>query len=237
MLLVLKNIFYIMEESAMPKPGLPRRYLIFLGGVIFTALGVALITLAGMGTSAVSSLSYVLTFVFPGVSFGTFTFIVNASLVVGQILVLRREFKPLQLLQLPATFLFSVSLDLWMYLLGALTPQSYPGRWVFLLLGCICLGIGVALEVLPDVLILPCEGFVNVVSRKYRWDFGLVKTIYDVAMVVSAAIVSLACTGQIHGLREGTLVTALIVGVISRFCCKHLAFLMSVRGGGQPHPC
>ena len=138
MLLVLKNIFYIMEESAMPKPGLPRRYLIFLGGVIFTALGVALITLAGMGTSAVSSLSYVLTFVFPGISFGTFTFIVNASMVVGQILVLRREFKPLQLLQLPATFLFSVSLDLWMYLLGALTPQSYPGRWVFLLLGCIC---------------------------------------------------------------------------------------------------
>ena len=54
-----------MEESAMPKPGLPRRYLIFLGGVIFTALGVALITLAGMGTSAVSSLSYVLTLCFP----------------------------------------------------------------------------------------------------------------------------------------------------------------------------
>ena len=57
---------------------LPRRYLMFFAGVVSSALGIALITLAGMGTSAVSSLAYVLTFVFPGVSLGCFTFLVVA---------------------------------------------------------------------------------------------------------------------------------------------------------------
>lgn len=50
----------------MRQPSLLRRYILFFCGVLCAALGIALITLAGMGTSAVSSLSYVLTFVFPG---------------------------------------------------------------------------------------------------------------------------------------------------------------------------
>ena len=52
----------------MSQSGLLRRYLIFLAGVLCSALGISLITLAGMGTSAVSSLAYVLTYVFPGIS-------------------------------------------------------------------------------------------------------------------------------------------------------------------------
>ena len=70
---------------------LPRRYLIFFAGVVSSALGIALITLAGMGTSAVSSLAYVLTFVFPGVSLGCFTFLVNCIMLGGQALLLHWE--------------------------------------------------------------------------------------------------------------------------------------------------
>lgn len=128
------------------------RYLMFFAGVVCSALGIALITLAGMGTSAVSSLAYVLTFVFPGVSLGCFTFIVNCAMLGGQILLLRRKFKPLQLLQIPFTFVFSCCIDLWMTLLKPLVPAAYAGRWVVLLLGCTFLGLGVALEVVPNVL-------------------------------------------------------------------------------------
>ena len=203
-----------------------RRYVLFLAGVIFSALGIALITLAGMGTSAVSSLAYVLTFVFPGVTLGTFTFVVNCVMLGGQILLLRRKFQPIQLLQVPATFLFSYCIDLWMSLLGSIVPHFYLGQWVVLLLGCLSLGFGVALEVIPNVLILPCEGFVRTCSQVFGWEFGKVKTGYDLTMVVSAALVSLLCLGSIFGLREGTVVCALTVGSISRFFCKRLGFLL-----------
>ena len=52
----------------MRQPSLLRRYILFFCGVLCAALGIALITLAGMGTSAVSSLPYVLTLLFPALS-------------------------------------------------------------------------------------------------------------------------------------------------------------------------
>ena len=179
----------------MRQPSLLRRYILFFCGVLCAALGIALITLAGMGTSAVSSLSYVLTFVFPGLSLGVFTFLVNCTMLVGQVLLLRHSFQSIQLLQIPATLLFSVCIDLWTELLAPLVPESYGARWVVLLLGCLSLGLGVALEVLPNVLILPCEGFVRTVSQVFGWDFGKTKTGYDLAMVSAAALLSYLSLG------------------------------------------
>ena len=215
----------------MRQPSLLRRYILFFCGVLCAALGIALITLAGMGTSAVSSLSYVLTFVFPGLSLGVFTFLVNCTMLVGQVLLLRHRFQSIQLLQIPATLLFSVCIDLWTELLAPLVPESYGARWVVLLLGCLSLGLGVALEVLPNVLILPCEGFVRTVSQVFGWDFGKTKTGYDLAMVSAAALLSYLSLGAICGLREGTIVCALTVGGISRFLCRRLSFLQYPRSG------
>lgn len=104
-------------------------------------------------------------------------------MLVGQVLLLRHRFQSIQLLQIPATLLFSVCIDLWTELLAPLVPESYGARWVVLLLGCLSLGLGVALEVLPNVLILPCEGFVRTASQVFGWDFGKTKTGYDLAMV------------------------------------------------------
>ena len=217
----------------MEQSGLPGRYLMFFVGVVCSALGIALITLAGMGTSAVSSLAYVLTFVFPGVSLGCFTFVVNCAMLGGQILLLRRKFPLLQLLQIPFTFVFSCCIDLWMDLLSPLVPAAYAGRWVVLLLGCGFLGLGVALEVVPNVLILPCEGFVRTCSQVFGWEFGKTKTGYDLTMVAAAALVSFLCLGSIHGLREGTVVCALTVGSISRFFGRQLR-LLGQRQMGRP---
>lgn len=219
----------------MNRAALPRRYLMFLTGVVSSALGIALITLAGMGTSAVSSLAYVLTFVVPGISLGCFTFLVNCAMLAGQVLLLRRQFQPLQLLQVPATFVFSACIDLWMEALSPLIPAAYAGRWVALLLGCTFLGLGVALEVVPNVLILPCEGFVRTCSKVFGWEFGKTKTGYDLTMVGSAALVSLLCMGSIHGLREGTVVCALTVGSISRFFCKWISHWESAGGEAPSH--
>ena len=211
----------------MPQPSLTRRYVLFFAGVILSALGVALITLAGMGTSAVSSLAYVLTFVFPGVSLGSFTFLVNCVMLGGQVMLLGHGFEPVQLLQIPATFVFSFFIDLWMALLSPLVPAAYLGGWVVLLLGCLTMGLGVGVEVLPDVLVLPCEGFVRALCRCRGLEFGRVKTCFDLTMVAAAALVSLLALGSIHGLREGTVMCALTVGGFSRFFSRRLHFLLT----------
>ena len=86
-----------------------------------------------------------------------------------------------------------------------------------LLLGCVFLGLGIALEVIPNVLILPGEGLVRVIAGLTGWRFGHVKTGFDMSIVASAVVVSVLVKGQVLGIREGTVIAALIVGNISHF--------------------
>ena len=91
------------------------------------------------------------------------------------------------------------------------------GQVLMLLLGCVFLGLGIAFEVIPNVLILPGEGLVRVIAGLTGWRFGRVKTGFDMSIVASAVVVSVAVTGHVLGIREGTVIAALIVGSISHF--------------------
>ena len=187
-----------------------KRYSMFIAGVIFSALGISLITKAGLGTSPITSLAFVLTFIFPHSLVNTVMFLIQAAL-------LGKAFGKIQLLQLPAALLFSACIDGWMYILGFWKTGSYVGQVLMLLLGCVFLGLGIAFEVIPNVLILPGEGLVRVIAGLTGWRFGLVKTGFDMSIVASAVGVSLFFTGHVLGIREGTVLAALIVGSISHF--------------------
>ena len=193
-----------------------KRYSMFIAGVIFSALGISLITKAGLGTSPITSLAFVLTFIFPH-SLGEFTMLVNTVMFLIQAALLGKAFGKVQLLQLPAALLFSACIDGWMYILGFWKTGSYVGQVLMLLLGCVFLGLGIAFEVIPNVLILPGEGLVRVIAGLTGWRFGLVKTGFDMSIVASAVGVSLFFTGHVLGIREVTVLAALIVGSISHF--------------------
>ena len=186
-----------------------KRYSMFIAGVIFSALGISL-------TSPITSLAFVLTFIFPH-SLGEFTMLVNTVMFLIQAALLGKAFGKIQLLQLPAALLFSACIDGWMYILGFWKTGSYVGQVLMLLLGCVFLGLGIAFEVIPNVLILPGEGLVRVIAGLTGWRFGLVKTGFDMSIVASAVGVSLFFTGHVLGIREGTVLAALIVGSISHF--------------------
>lgn len=219
----------------MTRISLFRRYVIFFLGIFAAALGVSLMTKAGLGTSPVTSLAYVLTFVFP-ISLGTFSFLVNGVMLVAQVAILRRDFQKIQYLQLAATLVFSACIDLTMWMLRIFSPASYAGQMVTLLIGCVFLGLGVSLEVAADVLILPGEGIVKVIAVKLGKEFGIVKTVFDIFLVVSASILSIACTGTINGIREGTVISAMTVGMITRFFRAHLPVLTAMESPAALEP-
>lgn len=193
-----------------------KRYGMFIAGVILSALGISLITKAGLGTSPITSLAFVLTFIFPH-SLGVFTMMVNSVMFIIQAALLGKAFQKIQLLQLPAALLFSLCIDGWLRLLSYWQTGGYMGEMLMLLLGCVFLGLGIALEVIPNVLILPGEGLVRVIAGLTGWRFGRVKTGFDMTIVISAVVVSGLVMGQVSGIREGTIIAALLVGNISHF--------------------
>ena len=201
-----------------------KRYLIFLVGLFVNSLGVSLITKANLGTSPISSIPYVLSLNFP-FTLGNFTIFFSIFLIVLQLIILRKNFKLEHILQIPVSIIFGYFIDLTMILFSWVNPEAYIMKIVYLLIGCLILGVGVYMEVLADVVMLPGESFVRAIVLTWKTNFGTTKICFDVSMSVIAAVLSFVFARRLAGVREGTVIAALLVGFIARLIGKKLAFL------------
>lgn len=201
-----------------------KRYLIFFLGLFINSFGVALITKADLGTSPISSIPYVLSLNFP-FTLGNFTIFFSLFLILIQLLLLKKNFRPEHLLQIPISVLFGYFIDISMTLLEFVHPQAYLFKLFYLFLGCAILGFGVYTEVLANVAMLPGESFVRAVTVTRNTEFGATKILFDVSMTLGAVLLSLLFSHSLLGVREGTLLAALLVGWIARMFGKFLSFL------------
>lgn len=197
-------------------PNLFRQCLLLTGGLALAGFGVALTTRAGLGTSPISSLPYVVTFITP-LSFGMTTFAINVFFVLGQVLILRRAFPVAQYGQLGVVLLFGLFIDLGMWLGGLWVPASYWGRLAEVALGSVVLAAGIALQIHADLLLNPGEGLVKALCRVTHVRFAWMKMGFDMSLVLLALTLSLVALHGVFGLREGTVLAAFAVGLSLRW--------------------
>jgi uncharacterized membrane protein YczE/cytidylate kinase len=214
----------------MTRKELLKRYTLFIIGLFINALGVSFITRASLGTSPISSMPYTLSMGFP-LTMGEFTFLLNIVLIIGQIIILKKEFQKIQLIQIPVSILFGYFIDLTMSLLSFIHPTNYILKISSLLFGCAILGFGVSIEVIANVVMLSGEAFVKAIATKFKREFGTTKICFDVTLTICACIISMIMFNRIAGVREGTVIAALIVGLIAKFFNKHLAFIDNILCG------
>lgn len=204
------------------------RYLCFLLGLLVNSFGVALITKAALGTSPISSIPYVLDLRFEP-TFGEMTFVLNMVYILGQVVLLRRQFQPIQLLQVVANVIFSAFIDVSMGLLWWLSPSSLPAELLTLAAGCCILAFGISVEVAPDVIVVPGEGIVRAISSTLDRPFGTCKLCFDTTLVAIACALSMHFFGYLNGLGVGTIVSALAVGPIVNAINGHVPLIGAVR--------
>ena len=209
----------------MKKENLPVRMLMLLTGIFVIAFGVALSIRSDLGTTPISSVPYVYNIVFPAVTVGTFTILLNLLFVVLQIVLLRKNFKPYLLLQVPVVFIFGWFIDFSLYLLGGAVPGNYLVQWVFCIVSCVIIAFGVFLQVKANVVMLPGDGLVIALADTLRKEFGLTKILFDSFLVLVSLITVLIIREGFHGVREGTVASALLVGFIVQFYQKHIRFV------------
>lgn len=203
------------------KTELIKRYIFLLAGLFVNGLGVSFITKAGLGTSPITSIPYTLSLGFTP-TVGMFTFVFNIFLIILQVILLRRNFQLQNLLQLPIIALFSFFIDLTMSLLGFMQPETYAMKVVSLIVGCLILGFGVFMEMAANVAMLPGEATVRAISDVFSTDFGKTKIAFDSSMTIIAAILSFIMFKHLDGVREGTIVAAILVGFIARLFKKYI---------------
>lgn len=198
----------------MSKKETVKRYILFVISLFFIGLGVAFTKHAELGVSPISSVANVISIKFDFISFGNWLIISNCVLILGQIILLRRNFKPIQFLQIPLSFLFGYFTDFGLWLISGIPNDKYFIRILLVVCGIIVLGFGIALSVIADVILNSGEAFVKALAVVTKKDFGTVKIIFDVSWVLFSIVLSLLLfDGKLFGTREGTILSAVFVGV------------------------
>jgi len=205
------------------KRELIKRYSVFFLGIITNAIGVVLITRSLLGTGPTTCIPYVLSLNFP-LSFGGFTFAFNIFLLFLQIALLRKKFKLHQLLQIPASFVFSASIDIVMFLTRNMEIKFYVAALAYVIIGCIFRAFGASCQIIADVVMLSAEAFAKTIADISKKEFGICKLGCDAVMTTIAVLLSIIYFGSVEAVREGTLITVLLVGPISQFFISRLFF-------------
>lgn len=212
-----------------------KRYLLCIIGLFFSALGVAITKTGELGVSPISSVANVVSLYVPSLSLGSWLILWNCVLIAGQIVVLRRRFQWVQLLQVPLSVLFGWFTDFGMWLFSRVPADAYPVRLLLVVCGTVVLGFGISLAVIADVIMNSGEAFVKAVSDTVHAEFGRVKIGFDISCVSLALVLSLFFFDfTIVGTREGTLIAALCTGFVVTFFSHRLRAPLTARLTGRP---
>lgn len=195
------------------------RFLIFFFGLCSLSLGIATVTHAGLGTGTISLLAFLLTKL-TGLSMGFFVFLTNVFFFILQILVDHKNVWIKAFRQLPICFIFGMIFDVAMMITSVMVPQTYTHQILMVLLGTTFTGLGVASMVFARLAILPPEGLVLSIMQRWGGSFGHLRMGLDLFLVAITVILSLMSFGTIVGLREGTLITALLSGQLAKVFLK-----------------
>lgn len=202
----------------MSKTETAKRYILCIAGLFFAALGVAFSKHGELGVSPISSVSNVLYCRFDDISLGMWLVIWNCVMIVGQVIILRRDFKLIELLQLPLSFLFGWFTDLGMMFVSLIPVDTYFARLLMIIIGTLVLSFGISLSVIANVIMNSGEAFVRAVSDKMHKEFGYVKIGFDIFCVLLAVTLSLIFFDlTVVGVREGTVIAAIFTGIIVKF--------------------
>lgn len=200
-----------------------KRYLLLLAGLSIMAFGVAFSIKASLGTSPISSVPFVVS-LFTPLTVGTATITMHCVFILMQILILRKDYHLIQLMQLPVAFFFGYLTDFGVWAVQGISCNTYWQQWIVCLIGILLVAVGVSFEVKAGVVVLAGEGVVLAVCKVLpKIKFGYMKVGFDVMLVVIACILSFVFTGHLQGVREGTVAAALLVGLIAKQLGKLLA--------------
>ena len=207
-----------------------KRYLVFILGLFLMAIGVTLSTRSNLGMSPISCVPYVLSLGF-SMTIGQFTFLMNLVFIIFQICLLRKQYKWIQLLQVVVAIVFAYFTDFTMGLFSWITVTNYPAQVGLFVLSCLILALGVSMEVTANVVMMAGEGVVSAIAIVTKKEFGKLKIAFDVTLVICGFIFSFILFHRLNGIREGTVLAALLVGTIVRLINKRLSFMEAVFKG------
>lgn len=196
-----------------------RRTACYVLGMLILAFGVSFSIKSDLGVSPVNSLPYVFSRIL-NVDIGIATASLFAFYVLVQILLLRREFQWKNLLQIAVGMLFGSFVSLTSRLVAFDTPEQYALRLLLMSISILLVALGLTLILRADIMPQPPDGLILAIQHKSGLQYPTVKTMFDCVSVALAAAFGLLLTHTLVGVREGTALSALLVGTVMAWMRK-----------------
>ncbi|MCL1990390.1 MAG: DUF6198 family protein [Defluviitaleaceae bacterium] len=190
---------------------LVKRGILYVLGLLVAAFGVAFAINSNLGLSPMNSFPYVLSQV-SGINMGTWVTSLLIFYILLQVIILRKEFRLVDVLQFLFAFIFGYFVDFTRWIIGDFRIPTYVGQLVMLLFAIVLIATGITLFMRAQLVNLPTEGLVDAISKKVEKPFGKVAVVVHTFTVLLGIVISFVFLGQVTGIREGTVLSALLIG-------------------------
>ena len=180
--------------------------------VIINSLGVVLMLHSGSGISAISSVPYAFSEVFPKLTLGTWTYIFQ-SLLILTLMVLRKKFIPEYLFSFVSGFFFGKMVDIHQAWVSQL-PYTIPLRVLYFVLSYLIICFGIALSNRCKMPIIPTDLFPRELADILKREYSKIKVPFDVICLFITGFMTFLCLGRIMGLGVGTVLAAFTMGKV-----------------------
>ncbi len=200
--------------------------LLYCAGLLCLAFGVAFSANAGLGISPVNSLPYVLaSCIGAEAKVGTMVTAVFCFYILLQVLILRKDFRLFNLLQILFSTLFGYFVTFTKGVMGSWRiGEGYIGSLVMLAISIVICAIGILIYVGVDIIPMPMEGLTMSLAKKLGKPFPSVKTAVDCIIVAVGLVLSaVVLHDPLKWIREGTILSALLIGTLASFFRKKLS--------------
>ena len=191
------------------------QYILFLTGLFIASMGVAFSTKAGLGTSPVASLPYSVSLVSSLLSFGGWLNVLSVIQIAVQVILLRKKCKPLEIvIQTILAFVYGYLTNLSCWLIRDIPVNGYPEQLLYMAVGCIVLAFGIWMQLKGGVAMLPGEAMNRAVSEVTGKRYENIKILFDIIYIALSAVICLVFLGKLKGVREGSIIAAVAVGLL-----------------------
>lgn len=208
-----------MEETKQTLPSVSH-WALFGISLLIMAYGVAFSVKSALGTSPISSVPYAIS-LFTPFTIGNVTIFMHLVLIGLQVLILRKRYPLIQLVQLPVAIAFGFMTDFSLWTLRSIDYTNYGSQWLFCIIGILLVAFGVSGEVASGATVLAGEGFILAVCTvNPKVTFSRMKVTFDISLVVISVVLSLIFTQKIGGVREGTAAAMICVGLLTKVFAK-----------------
>ena len=182
--------------------------------LLIMAFGITLVLKANLGQSTFTAFAFTLSHVF-NIRIGTMLIYLNSLFLLMEILILKKKFPLFQALQMPVNILFGELINLFTYEVPAfdfISAQAYPLRLLFMVAGAFILAIAVAFINHIDLIILPFEAIILLISRVYKLNYRRFRTLLDLSLISTSLALTFGLSLGIMPVREGTAILAFTLG-------------------------